>query len=617
MKKNFLFVILLVLLFGCSPVYAATVIKKVVPAFWWAGMKNPELQVLLYGEHIAFAEVSISSEDITLQEVVKLENPNYLIVYLNISEAAPQTFNMIMKQGKKQTVIPYELKERKPGSSQIEGFNSSDVLYLIMPDRFANGDSSNDIISGMLEARVDRNASFARHGGDFKGIEKHLDYIADLGVTSIWLNPIQENDMKEGSYHGYAITDYYQADRRFGNNEEFRNLVDQAHAKGMKVVMDMIFNHCGSENYLYKDMPSKDWFNFKGNYVQTSFKTATQLDPYASDYEKKIAVDGWFSQVMPDFNQRNRHVATYLIQSSIWWIEYAGINGIRQDTHPYADFDMMAHWCKAVNEEYPKFNIVGETWLGSNVLISYWQKDSKLTYPKNTYLPTVMDFPLMEHMNRAFDEETTDWNGGLCRLYEYLSQDIVFADPMNLLTFLDNHDTSRFYRSEADTKNLNRYKQALVFLLTTRGIPQIYYGTEILMAADKANGDGLLRCDFPGGWQNDTHNYFDAANRTPLQNEAFSYLKKLLQWRKGNEVIAKGKLKHFAPSKGIYAYERKQGDKSVVVLLNGTDREQTISLDTYREILPDTSAYNVLEDKKVELGKDLTLPSRGIYLLSF
>ena len=617
MKKNFLFVILLVLLFGCSPVYAATVIKKVVPAFWWAGMKNPELQVLLYGEHIAFAEVSISSEDITLQEVVKLENPNYLIVYLNISEAAPQTFNMILKQGKKQTVIPYELKERKPDSSQIEGFNSSDVLYLIMPDRFANGDSSNDIISGMLEARVDRNASFARHGGDFKGIEKHLDYIADLGVTSIWLNPIQENDMKEGSYHGYAITDYYQADRRFGNNEEFRNLVDQAHAKGMKVVMDMIFNHCGSENYLYKDMPSKDWFNFKGNYVQTSFKTATQLDPYASDYEKKIAVDGWFSQVMPDFNQRNRHVATYLIQSSIWWIEYAGINGIRQDTHPYADFDMMAHWCKAVNEEYPKFNIVGETWLGSNVLISYWQKDSKLTYPKNTYLPTVMDFPLMEHMNRAFDEETTDWNGGLCRLYEYLSQDIVFADPMNLLTFLDNHDTSRFYRSEADTKNLNRYKQALVFLLTTRGIPQIYYGTEILMAADKANGDGLLRCDFPGGWQNDTHNYFDAANRTPLQNEAFSYLKKLLQWRKGNEVIAKGKLKHFAPSKGIYAYERKQGDKSVVVLLNGTDREQTISLDTYREILPDTSAYNVLEDKKVELGKDLTLPSRGIYLLSF
>ena len=278
---------------------------------------------------------------------------------------------------------------------------------------------------------------------------------------------------------------------------------------------------------------------------------------------------------------------------------------------------MMARWCKAVNDEYPRFNIVGETWLGNNVLISYWQKNSPLAHPRNSYLPTVMDFPLMDHMNKAFDEETTDGYGGLCRLYEYLSQDIVFADPMHLLTFLDNHDTSRFYRSEADTKNLDRYKQALAFLLTTRGIPQIYYGTEILMAADKANGDGLLRCDFPGGWQNDAHNYFDAANRTALQNEAFAYTKCLLQWRKGNEVIAKGKLKHFSPHQGVYAYERKHGDKSVVVFLNGTDREQTISLSAYQEILPRTSARNVLEGKEVEIGKELTLPHRGVCVLSF
>ena len=617
MKKIFLVTVLSVLLCGHNSLYAASVIKKVAPSFWWASMNNPELQVLLYGEQISSADVSISSDDIVLQEVVKQDNPNYLLLYLNTSEAAPQTFDICLKQGKKQTVIPYELKQRRVDAAQIEGFNSSDVLYLIMPDRFANGDASNDVIPGMLEDRVDRNDSFARHGGDFKGIEQHLDYIADLGVTSVWLNPIQENDMQGGSYHGYAITDYYQADRRFGSNEEFRTLVEQAHSKGLKIVMDMIFNHCGSENYLFKDMPSKDWFNFKGNYVQTTFKTATQSDPYASDYEKKIAVDGWFTQSMPDFNQRNRHVATYLIQSSIWWIEYAGINGIRQDTHPYADFDMMARWCKAVNDEYPRFNIVGETWLGNNVLISYWQKNSPLAHPRNSYLPTVMDFPLMDHMNKAFDEETTDGYGGLCRLYEYLSQDIVFADPMHLLTFLDNHDTSRFYRSEADTKNLDRYKQALAFLLTTRGIPQIYYGTEILMAADKANGDGLLRCDFPGGWQNDTHNYFDAANRTALQNEAFSYLKKLLQWRKGNEVIAKGKLKHFSPRQGVYAYERKHGDQSVVVFLNGTDREQTIDLSAYQEILPRTSARNVLEEKEVEIGKELTLPHRGVCVLSF
>ena len=617
MKKIFLVTVLSVLLCGHNSLYAASVIKKVAPSFWWASMNNPELQVLLYGEQISSADVSISSDDIVLQEVVKQDNPNYLLLYLNTSEAAPQTFDICLKQGKKQTVIPYELKQRRADAAQIEGFNSSDVLYLIMPDRFANGDASNDVIPGMLEDRVDRNDSFARHGGDFKGIEQHLDYIADLGVTSVWLNPIQENDMQGGSYHGYAITDYYQADRRFGSNEEFRTLVEQAHSKGLKIVMDMIFNHCVSENYLFKDMPSKDWFNFKGNYVQTTFKTATQSDPYASDYEKKIAVDGWFTQSMPDFNQRNRHVATYLIQSSIWWIEYAGINGIRQDTHPYADFDMMARWCKAVNDEYPRFNIVGETWLGNNVLISYWQKNSPLAHPRNSYLPTVMDFPLMDHMNKAFDEETTDGYGGLSRLHEYLSQDIVFADPMHLLTFLDNHDTSRFYRSEADTKNLDRYKQALAFLLTTRGIPQIYYGTEILMAADKANGDGLLRCDFPGGWQNDTHNYFDAANRTALQNEAFSYLKKLLQWRKGNEVIAKGKLKHFSPRQGVYAYERKHGDQSVVVFLNGTDREQTIDLSAYQEILPRTSARNVLEGKEVEIGKELTLSQRGVCVLSF
>ena len=617
MKKIFLVTVLSVLLCGHNSLYAASVIKKVAPSFWWASMNNPELQVLLYGEQISSADVSISSDDIVLQEVVKQDNPNYLLLYLNTSEAAPQTFDICLKQGKKQTVIPYELKQRRADAAQIEGFNSSDVLYLIMPDRFANGDASNDVIPGMLEDRVDRNDSFARHGGDFKGIEQHLDYIADLGVTSVWLNPIQENDMQGGSYHGYAITDYYQADRRFGSNEEFRTLVEQAHSKGLKIVMDMIFNHCGSENYLFKDMPSKEWFNFKGNYVQTTFKTATQSDPYASDYEKKIAVDGWFTQSMPDFNQRNRHVATYLIQSSIWWIEYAGINGIRQDTHPYADFDMMARWCKAVNDEYPRFNIVGETWLGNNVLISYWQKNSPLAHPRNSYLPTVMDFPLMDHMNKAFDEETTDGYGGLSRLHEYLSQDIVFADPMHLLTFLDNHDTSRFYRSEADTKNLDRYKQALAFLLTTRGIPQIYYGTEILMAADKANGDGLLRCDFPGGWQNDTHNYFDAANRTALQNEAFSYLKKLLQWRKGNEVIAKGKLKHFSPRQGVYAYERKHGDQSVVVFLNGTDREQTIDLSAYQEILPRTSARNVLEGKEVEIGKELTLSHRGVCVLSF
>ncbi|WP_299234733.1 glycoside hydrolase family 13 protein [uncultured Bacteroides sp.] len=593
------------------------VIKKVAPTFWWAGMKNSELQVLLYGDDISSSEVSISSKNIYLKEIVRQSNSNYLIIYLDLNDAKAQKFDIILKNGRKVTKVPYELKERTRKGSDIEGFTSSDVLYLIMPDRFANGNPENDVVPGMLENKVDRNEQYARHGGDFKGISEHLDYISDLGVTAVWLNPTQENDMKDGSYHGYAITDYYQIDRRFGSNEEFLQLVNEAHGKGLKVVMDMIFNHCGSENYLFKDRPQDDWFNFRSNYVQTSFKTASVMDIHASDYEKAIATDGWFTQVMPDLNQRNRHVARYLIQSSIWWIEYAGINGIRQDTHPYADYDFMSTWCKEVLEEYPHFNIVGETWLNSNVLVSYWQKDSKLAAPKNSNLPTVMDFPLTDLMTKAFDEETTEWSGGLYRLYDYHTQDFVYANPMSLLTFLDNHDTSRFCKNEEDSKNITRYKQAITYLLTTRGIPQIYYGTEILMAADKSEGDGYLRRDFPGGWKGDKVNCFTREGRTELQNEAFDYTRKLLNFRKGNEAICKGTMKHFAIRNGIYVYERKYNDSSVVVVMNGTDENQTLNLAPYKEVLPKSEATDFITGKKVALNDELLLEKRGILLLTF
>ena len=616
MKQTLLIIMAVLSFLGFkTPVQAS--IKKVAPTFWWAGMKNTELQILLYGEDISSSDVSLTSSDVYLKEVVRQANSNYLILYLDLKEARPQKFDIVLKKGRKVTKVPYELKERIRRGTDIEGFTSSDVLYLIMPDRFANGNPDNDVIPGMLENKVDRNEQFGRHGGDFKGISEHLDYISDLGVTAIWLNPTQENDMKDGSYHGYAITDYYQIDRRFGTNEEFCNLVNEAHGKGLKVVMDMIFNHCGSENYLFKDRPQDDWFNFRSNYVQTSFKTASVMDIHASDYEKAIATDGWFTQVMPDLNQRNRHVARYLIQSSIWWIEYAGINGIRQDTHPYADYDFMSSWCKEVLEEYPHFNIVGETWLNSNVLVSYWQKDSKLAVPKNSNLPTVMDFPLTDLMSKAFDEETTEWSGGLYRLYDYHTQDLVYANPMNLLVFLDNHDTSRFCKNEEDAKNIVRYKQAITYLLTTRGIPQIYYGTEILMAADKSEGDGCLRRDFPGGWKGDKVNCFTAEGRTDLQNEAFDYTRKLLNFRKGNEAICKGTMKHFSICKGVYVYERKYNDKSVVVFMNGTDEKQTLSLVTYREILPSSSATDFISGKNVVLDEEITLDSRETLLLTF
>lgn len=617
MKQTLLIIMaVLSLLFPFSSKSYA-VIKKVAPTFWWAGMKNSELQVLLYGDDISSSEVSISSKDIYLKEIVRQSNSNYLIIYLDLNDAKAQKFDIILKNGRKVTKVPYELKERTRKGSDIEGFTSSDVLYLIMPDRFANGNPENDVVPGMLENKVDRNEQYARHGGDFKGISEHLDYISDLGVTAVWLNPTQENDMKDGSYHGYAITDYYQIDRRFGSNEEFLQLVNEAHGKGLKVVMDMIFNHCGSENYLFKDRPQDDWFNFRSNYVQTSFKTASVMDIHASDYEKAIATDGWFTQVMPDLNQRNRHVARYLIQSSIWWIEYAGINGIRQDTHPYADYDFMSTWCKEVLEEYPHFNIVGETWLNSNVLVSYWQKDSKLAAPKNSNLPTVMDFPLTDLMTKAFDEETTEWSGGLYRLYDYHTQDFVYANPMSLLTFLDNHDTSRFCKNEEDSKNITRYKQAITYLLTTRGIPQIYYGTEILMAADKSEGDGYLRRDFPGGWKGDKVNCFTREGRTELQNEAFDYTSKLLNFRKGNEAICKGTMKHFAIRNGIYVYERKYNDSSVVVVMNGTDENQTLNLAPYKEVLPKSEATDFITGKKVALNDELLLEKRGILLLTF
>ena len=617
MKHTLILLIVFLFSWGGGQNARAMEIKKVAPSFWWAGMKNPELQILLYGEDLALSDVSVSGEGIYLKETVRQDNPNYLLLYLDLSEAKAQTFQILLKNGKKKLQIPYELKSRVRRGEDVKGFTSEDVLYLIMPDRFANGNPENDVVDEMREKKVDRTDSFARHGGDIQGISNHLDYIADLGVTAIWLNPTQENDMESGSYHGYAITDYYQIDKRFGSNEDFCALVEKAHEKNLKVVMDMIFNHCGSENYLFRDKPSDDWFNYRSNYVQTSFKTASVMDIHASAYEKKIATDGWFTSVMPDFNQRNRHVARYLIQSSIWWIEYAGINGIRQDTHPYADFDFMSQWCKEVLDEYPYFNIVGETWLNSNVLVSYWQKDSKLAAPLNSNLPTVMDFPLQALMNQAFDEETGEWGGGLYKLYDYQTQDLVYANPMNLLTFLDNHDTSRFAQTDEMAKNLKRYKQAMVFLLTTRGIPQIYYGTEILMTGDKGKGDGDLRKDFPGGWQGDARDCFVKDGRTALENEAFEFTRRLLNWRKGNQVIGKGSLKHYSIQNGVYVYQREFNGKSVVIIMNGTDDSKELDLAPYQEILPRENALDVLTGKNVNLSGKLCLDGRENLILNF
>lgn len=616
-QSNFsksVFLLIIGVLF-CVSTYAKGV--SVSPSYWWAGMKNTELQIMLYGDNIAINEVELSSTDIRIKQIVRETNSNYLFLYLDLTEADAQTFDIVLKNGKKREIIPYTLKQREHKGEDVIGFDASDVLYLIMPDRFANANPKNDIVKGMLENKIDRNEQYGRHGGDIEGIVKNLDYIADLGATAVWLNPTQENDMPEGSYHGYAITDYYKIDRRLGSNDEFKSFVDAAHAKGLKVVMDMIFNHCGSHNPIFTDKPSDDWFNNRSEYLQTSYKTASVMDMHTSNYEDFIAVDGWFTQDMPDLNQRNPNLARYLIQNSIWWIESTGINGIRQDTHPYADFDFMAQWCKEVMAEYPNFNIVGETWLNSNPLVAYWQKDSKLAAPRNSNLPTVMDFPLMYEMSKAFDEESGDWAGGVYGLYDYITQDFIYPNPMNLLIFLDNHDTSRFNRDGESKENLTRYKQALTFLLTTRGIPQIYYGTEVMMAADKGNGDGTLREDFPGGWSGDKVSYFNREELTNYQREGFDFTRKLLNWRKGNEVIARGSLTHYSVQNGVYVYQREYKGKSVVVMINGKNETAEILLNRYYEVLPKCSAKDFISSKTVEFGDKLSLSERQILILEF
>ena len=592
----------------CLPVLSGVKIQKVEPAFWWSGMKNPELQILLYGTDIATDSVLITSSDIRVKEIVKLQNPNYLLLYLDLSETAPQEFNIQLTKNGEQTIIPYQIKEREKDSSVRKGFHASDVLYLIMPDRFANGDPKNDVVPGMRESKVDRTDMYARHGGDLKGIADHLDYFSDLGVTAIWLNPILKNDMTEGSYHGYAITDYYEVDPRFGDNEEFRQLVSAAHDKGLKIVMDMIFNHCGSEHFFFTDKPSDNWFNFQDNFVQTGYQTMPQADTYRSDYDKVKNIDGWFTQSMPDLNQRNRHVASYLIQNSIWWIEYADIDGIRMDTYPYADYDAMSKWMKELNEEYPNYNTVGETWVTEPAYTAWWQKDSKLSAPKNSNLKTVMDFSFYDKINIAKTEETETWFKGLDRVYNSFVYDFLYPNPESVLAFIENHDTDRFL---GEGENLPMLKQASTLLLTTRRIPQLYYGTEIMMNGVKSKSDGYVRKDFPGGWADDKETALTAEGRSKIQNDCYNFYKTILNWRKGNNVIAKGSMTQFMVQNGVYAYARQYEGKIVFVMLNGTDSETTVPLKFYKEILKDKKqGKDILSGKTILFEKELKMEAR-------
>ena len=620
---------------------AAQKIDRIEPTNWYVGMKNPSVQLMVYGKDIRSAEVSTNYPGVKIDSLVRLDSPNYLLVYMNIKDAQPGTMKLCFKTGKNKTNVNYELKARDMKGEDRQGFTNADVLYMLMPDRFASS-GKNLEVKGLNAYKVDRSQPSLRHGGDLEGLRQHLDYFTELGVTALWFTPVLENNSpdhgKTSTYHGYATTDYYRVDPRFGSNADYRRLVDEAHKKGLKVVMDMIFNHCGFEHPWVKDMPTKDWFNTpewlypenqkytvktqtmdgeqttNTKYLQTSYKLTPVLDPYASKVDLHETVDGWFVPTMPDLNQRNEQLLTYLIQNSEWWIETVGIDGIRMDTYPYADRKGMARWMEVLNEEYPNFNTVGETWVTEPAYTAAWQKDSPLQ-KENSNLKTVMDFAFFDRVNQAKNEETDAWWNGFNRIYNSLCYDYLYKDPSHVMAFIENHDTDRFLGETQDTLAL---KQALALLLTVNRIPQLYYGTEVLMNGTKQVTDGNVRKDFPGGFPGDTRSAFTTEGRTKAENDMFRWTARLLHWRQGNEVITKGKQTQFIPQNGVYVVARSYNGKNVMTVINGTSKAATMKAERYAEIIGDAQeATNILTGHKINISKDVKLAPRGVMVLEF
>lgn len=607
-------------------------VTRIDPTNWFADMQDPTLQLMVYGKDIKFADVTTDYPNVKIDSLVRLDSPNYLLVYLNLKGAKPGevTLTFSNKNGKK-TTKKFQLKAREMAGADRKGFDISDVLYMLMPDRFANGNPKNDVIKGMEDQLCNRNEPSLRHGGDLEGLRQHLDYFTDLGVTALWLTPVLENDRpadggKHSTYHGYATTDYYRVDPRFGTNEEYKALVDECHKKGLKVVMDMIFNHCGDyhpwakhtridENgKTIKDYPSKDWFNSPNYELQTSYKLTPVLDPYASKVDMKETVDGWFVPSMPDLNQRNPHVIKYLIQNSIWWIETVGIDGIRMDTYPYADRQAMADWMKVLNKEYPNFNTVGETWVTEPAYTAAWQKDSKLS-DINSNLKTVMDFAFFDRLSQAKNEETDDWWKGWNRIYNSLCYDYLYTDPSSVMAFIENHDTDRYLGNGKDSTAL---KQAYALLLTMKRIPQLYYGTEILMNGTKTETDGNVRQDFPGGFPGDKVNKFTNEGRTKAENAMFDWTSRLLHWRQNNDVIINGSQTQFIPHHGVYVLARQHNGKTVLTILNGKKADNQVDVARYAEVIGShTTATDVLTGATVDLTKNIPLTQRQAMVLSF
>ncbi len=607
---------LICFVFLIAPVtFAQHTIERVEPPFWWKGMRNPELQIMIYGENIAELIPEIEYDGIAIEKTVLVENRNYLFIYLDIEQGVtPGEFTIQFKNDENHVIdsIDYRLLPRERDAALRKGYDNSDVMYLITPDRFANGDTRNDNIDRMPD-KVDRSDKWGRHGGDIRGIINSLDYIADLGFTAIWLNPVLENNQPKASYHGYSTTDFFKVDPRFGTNSEYKELSDKARYKGIKIIMDMIMNHCGSEHWWMDDLPSDDWINNPNDFFITNHRRTTLRDPYASNYDRKHFADGWFVPTMPDLNQRNPLLADYLIQNTLWWIEYINLAGIRMDTYSYSDKDFMKDWTCAVMNEYPDFNICGEEWSLNPAVLAYWQKGKENPDGYTSCLPGLLDFPLQNALKNALTEQES-WNAGMINLYDMLSNDFLYADPFKHVIFPDNHDMSRIFTQL--NEDIGLLKLAIAYLATMRGTPQFYYGTEILMSNTGDNSHGNIRSDFPGGWEGDEVNAFTNQGLTKEQKEVRRFIKKLLNWRKTATAIHDGKLIHFVPVNGVYIYFRFNDEMKVMVVLNKTASRQNVDLTQFSELLiKGTTAKNIITGKEITLNNNLTVDSKQPLIL--
>ncbi len=579
---------------------------RVEPPNWWTAMCEPGLEVMVYDRNVAsYTTAAVDHPGVSVEYVQRETNPNYLFVGLHIAPGAPAgAFDIVLSGDEGETKrVPYRLDAHPRDTQGRKKLSAEDLIYLIMPDRFANGDQRNDSIDGMAQQGIRRDKVFFRHGGDLRGIIDHLDYLEELGVTALWLNPVLENDQPYESYHGYAVSDHYLIDRRFGTNEEYRELVSAAHDRGIKVIMDVIFNHVGDRHYLIRDLPATDWIHQWPEYTQTTYRATTLLDPHASVRDKQLMTDGWFDKHMPDLNQQNAHLANYLIQNSIWWTLFSGQDAFRIDTYAYVDPDFMARWNRRLLAEFPELGIFGETWVHGPAVQAWFTGGRNLHADFDTHLPGVTDFQLYYAINEALGTDP-GWTEGVLRLYYTLAQDYLYADPTRNVIFLDNHDIARVFTTFGGDQR--KMKSALALLLTLRGIPMLNYGTEL---AFEGSGGGFGeggRVDFPGGFPEDERNLFSPGDRTDTEEAIFNYTKSLATFRRESEALRKGSLTQFVPNDGIYVYFRHTGDDRVMVIFNGNgEAREGVDLGPYREALAGyTSGVEVTNEMR-ETGLEI------------